>query len=97
MNPYMPKPIDTSGIELPEELLVLAEKIAENVHDVWASQRIAQGWTFGHERNDTRKETPCLVPYGELPEEEKDYDRATAMSTLRLIRYLGFDIVRKKD
>lgn len=89
---YIPKPIDTSDINLPEELLALTEKIAENVHDVWAVGRIEQGWTYGSVRNDAKKETPCLVPYNELPESEKEYDRNTAMETLKLIIKMGYSI-----
>ena len=93
---YIPQPVDVSDVELPQELLALAERIARNVHDIWAAQRIAQGWTYGPVRDDAALQTPCLVDYDHLPEEEKDYDRATAMSTLRLIRKLGFDIVSGK-
>ena len=89
---YNPKPIDTSDINLPEELLALTEKIAENVHDVWAVGRIEQGWTYGSVRDDAKKETPCLVPYNELPESEKEYDRNTAMETLKLIIKMGYSI-----
>lgn len=89
---YNPKPIDTSDISLPEELLALTEKIAENVHDVWAVGRLEQGWTYGPVRNDERKETPCLVPYNELPESEKEYDRNTALETVKLIVKMGYRI-----
>lgn len=89
---YNPKPIDTSDITLPEELLSLTEKIAENVHDVWAAGRIAEGWTYGPVRDDEKKETPCLVPYSELPENEKEYDRKTATSTLKMIVAMRYRI-----
>lgn len=89
---YNPKPIDTSDVILPEDLLALTERIAENVHDVWAVGRIAEGWTFGPVRNDAKKETPCLVPYCDLPETEKEYDRNTAMETIKLIIELGYRI-----
>lgn len=89
---YNPKPIDTSDITLPEELLSLTEKIAANVHDVWAVGRIEQGWTYGSVRDDAKKETPCLVPYSELPESEKEYDRNTAMETVKLIIKMGYAI-----
>ncbi len=89
---YTPKPIDTSKITLPEELLELTERIAENVHDNWAVGRIAEGWTYGEERDDKEKKTPCLVPYGELSDSEKEYDRRTALETLRLIVALGYKI-----
>ena len=93
---YIPQPYDVSGVELPESLNTLTEQIAENVHEIWAAGRIAQGWTYGEARNDALKQTPCLVPYGELPEDEKEYDRATAMGTLRLILTLGYKIVKEE-
>ena len=91
-NEYRPQPIDTSDVVLPEEMSELVEEMAKNVHEVWAETRIKQGWTYGAERNDERKTHPCLVPYEELPEEEKDYDRNTAVETLKLIMKLGFSI-----
>lgn len=91
---YNPKPIVTSDIELPEDLLFLAESIAKNVHEVWSAGRMADGWIYGEERNDALKQHPCLVPYEELSEEEKDYDRRTSQETLKLIMKLGFRIVK---
>jgi len=95
MNTYNPTPIDTKDVELSPELMALAEKMAENVHDVWAQSRINEGWSYGPERSDVLKTNPCLVPYGQLPESEKRYDRGTALTTLRLILKMGFDIVPK--
>ena len=89
---YIPKPLDTDGIALPAELTELTERIAENVHENWAAGRIREGWIYGSERDDGRKTTPCLVPYNELPENEKDFDRNTAMETLKLIVKLGYEI-----
>ena len=89
---YDPKPIDTSDVILPEELLDLTEKIAENVHDVWAAGRTAENWTYGEERDPEEKKTPLLVPYSQLPEKEKDYDRNTVIETLKLIVKLGYNI-----
>ena len=89
---YTPQPIDTTGVELPEELEQLVEQMAKNVHEVWAETRIQQGWTYGEQRNDELKTHPCLVPYEELPEEEKAYDRNTSIGTLKLIMKLGFKI-----
>lgn len=89
---YKPNPLDTKDIKLPPELMELTEKIAENVHDVWALGRILDGWTFGEKRDDTLKTTPCLVEYSKLSEKEKEYDRNTAISTLKLIVALGYKI-----
>ena len=92
---YMPEPMDTADVQLPEELMALAEKMARNVHEVWARSRMAEGWTYGPERDDAARNHPCLVPYDELPESEKEYDRATSQETLKLILKSGFDIVKK--
>ena len=89
---YTPQPIDLADVQLPEELNELVEQIAENVHEVWAQNRMEQGWVYGEERNDELKHHPCLVPYSELPETEKVYDRDTAIGTLKLICKLGFKI-----
>lgn len=94
MNEYTPCPADTSGIELPSDLMQLAEDLARNVHEVWADGRRSQGWTYGPRRDDVRLRHPGLVPYEMLSEEEKDYDRRTALSTLRFIMSRGFRITR---
>ncbi len=86
--------MDTEDVQLPEDLNELVEQMAKNVHEVWAQTRIQQGWTYGPERNDALKHHPCLVPYEELPESEKEYDRNTSIETLKLICKLGFKISR---
>jgi hypothetical protein len=89
---YRPEPVDVSDIRLPDSLERLSETIAKNVHEVWAKSRLEDGWTYGTERNDIAKTHPHLIPYEELPESEKDYDRNTAIGTLKLIIKLGFTI-----
>lgn len=96
MKTYIPHPIDTSGVELPEDLSVLAEDIARNVHEVYVSNRLNEGWSYGPKRDDSKKENPTMVPYDELPESEKDYDRATSQETIKLILKLGFEIKKKQ-
>ena len=93
MNEYIPNPIDVSDVSLPDGLNELTEEIARNVHEVWAAGRIAEGWKYGEKRDTAEKTTPCLVPYEKLPETEKEYDRNTALSTLKLIEKLGYKIV----
>lgn len=92
---YIPQPMDTVDIQLPEELNSLVEEMAKNVHEVWARTRISQGWKYGKERNDELKTHPCLIPYEELSEDEKEFDRNTSIETLKLITKLGFTIVGK--
>ena len=89
---YEPYPIHLDDITLDENLSELQEAIAENAHEIWAKARTDQGWTYGPERNDQKKETPDMVPYCNLPESEKLYDREMAMQTLKLVKKLGFEI-----
>ncbi len=91
-NNYVPNPIDTSDVILPEEITDLTEKIAQNVHEVWAVGRMKEGWTYGEVKDNDKKTTPCMVPYDELPDSEKEFDRNTAMETLKLIMKLGYKI-----
>ncbi len=91
---YIPQPVDDKDITLPDDLQQLVEKIAKNVHEVWAQSRLAQGWVYGPERSDLLKTHPCLLPYESLTEEEKQYDRDTAVGTLKLIMKLGFKITK---
>jgi hypothetical protein len=93
---YQPRPIDTTAVTLPDELLLLTELLAEHAHDVWAQQRLADGWTLGPRRDDARKEHPCLVAYDKLPESEKQYDRHAALETLKAILALGYRIDREE-
>lgn len=95
MKDYIPDPTDTLGVELPKELMPLIEEIAKNVHEVWSRNRMNDGWTYGPVRDDTNKKHPCLAPYEELPEAEREYDRATSQETLKLILKLGFEISKK--
>lgn len=90
---YQPRPIDTSRVTLTEELDKLIERLAENAHDVWAAKRLAEGWTLGPKKDGDLKQTPLLVPYAELPDSEKLYDRELALATLKAIVALGYRIV----
>ena len=92
---YHPKPINTASVVLTPELAALTERLAENAHDLWARQRLGDGWTYGAHRDDKTKKHPCLIPYAELSESEKGYDREAAMGTLRAIIALGYDIKKR--
>lgn len=89
---YTPQSVDTSSVELPEELVNLREVLAENTHEVWAEGRVAKGWTYGPKRNDDAKHHPCLVPYADLSESERSYDRNTAEESIKLLLALGWTL-----
>ena len=92
---YTPKPIDTSDVVLSDDILELCELISENTHEVWAENRMKDGWRYGEARDDEKKLHPCLIPYNELPDSDKEYDRSTSMQTLKLIMKLGYKIVKE--
>lgn len=93
---YTPRPIPTDHVELGDDLAGLVELLAENAHDLWASERLRDGWTFGPHRDDVQRRHPCLVPYSQLPERERDYDRTLVVGAVRAILALGFTISRAR-
>ena len=92
---YEPQPVNLEHIQLTDDLTELREAIAENAHDVWAAARMKEGWSYGPARDDVHKKHPDLIPYSSLPDSEKEYDRRMAMDTIKLVRKLGFDIVKR--
>jgi hypothetical protein len=89
---YVPKPIDTTKVQLTPEMRSLVEKLAQNTHEVWSRQRIKDGWSYGNERNDAAKKHPDLVSYDKLSESEKDYDRVVVEEVVKVILALGYSI-----
>ncbi len=90
---WVPAPVDTSGVELPPELVQLIERLAENAHDNWAELRLSEGWRWGSTTEPAAKRHQLLVPYTELSEADKEPDRRLAVQTLKLVLYFGFRIV----
>jgi RyR domain len=90
---YKPEPIPTGSVRLSPEIVELTERLAKNAHDIWAPrQRLADGWSYGPRRDDAAKEHPSLIPYEDLPESEKQYDRNAALETLKAVLALGYRI-----
>ena len=89
---YRAAPIDTSNVDLSNDLLELIQRLAKNNHEVWARQRTEDGWSYGPKRDDASKQHPSLVPYEELSESEKNYDLIMASELLKAITKLGFRI-----
>jgi hypothetical protein len=94
MEVYTPQPLDTSRVELTADLLRLIEQLARHTHEVWARQRLADGWRYGPHRDDARKEHPCLIPYDELPESERDYDRTVTRQVIMALLTLGYQVTK---
>lgn len=94
VDDYEPHPLNLEEIPLTDDLQELQEAIAENAHEVWAAARKAEGWTYGPVRNDALKQHPDLIPYSALPDSEKEYDRLMAFNTIKLVKKLGWKIVK---
>ena len=92
MPSYTPKPIETAHVNLTPTQKALVESLAQNAHDVWAQQRISDGWKLGAQRDDNAKTHPCLIPYADLPESEKVYDRVMVEQVIRAALALGYRI-----
>lgn len=90
---YRPDVLRYEKIVLPEDLTELCEKMAEYAHDMWATERQSEGWTYGKKRDDGKLQTPDMVPYAQLPDSERMYDRNLSMGTLKLLYALGYKIV----
>jgi hypothetical protein len=89
---YEPRPIATEAVRLPAEILSLTELLARNAHEIWARERLEHGWKYGPRRNDRALEHPCLIPFEQLSESEKEYDRRMATETIKAMVALGYRI-----
>lgn len=92
---YTPHPVDLSNIEIDKYLEKDLERIAKNAHDTWAEQRKLRGWEYGSLFDEENKKHPCMVEYEDLPESEKDMDRATVVQTVKMLIWMGYKIERK--
>ena len=93
---YDPHPLNLDDVQIEPELMELREAIAENAHEVWAKTRKDEGWSYGPVRDDILKKNPDMLPYNLLPESEKEYDRLMAMNTIKLVKKLGWNLVKNK-
>jgi hypothetical protein len=88
MGPFSPED------DIPKELQSVIESLAERAHEHWTAQRIRDGWTWGPERDDQARTHPCLVPYADLRESDREYDRRVVIGALKALLELGFRIAR---
>ncbi|BES99791.1 ryanodine receptor [Nesidiocoris tenuis] len=89
---FVPVPVDTSAVSLPNHVETIRDRLAENIHEMWAMNKIEAGWIFGEVRDDIRRVHPCLVQFERLPAAEKRYDTQLAVQTLKTIIALGYHI-----
>ncbi|GMS80971.1 hypothetical protein PENTCL1PPCAC_3146, partial [Pristionchus entomophagus] len=90
-NQYKPAPLDTHEIELGAEMEPLIEALAKNTHNIWASEKIKRGWTFGvNESVDpSQKRSPHLVPYDMVDNRIKEANRESAAENIKALQLFG--------
>ncbi|XP_029705792.1 ryanodine receptor 3 isoform X9 [Takifugu rubripes] len=91
-NGYKPAPLDLSDVKLTGGQEVLVDKLAENAHNVWAKDRIKQGWTYGIQQDVKSRRNPRLVPYALLDERTKKSNRDSLREAIRTLVGYGYDI-----
>ncbi|KAL3320659.1 Ryanodine receptor 3 [Cichlidogyrus casuarinus] len=91
-NGYKPQPLDLSQVRLNQKLENLVSQLAENTHNMWARDRINQGWTYGLTEDTTNKRSPHLVPFLEVDEFIQQSNRETSLETVKTLLAYGFTI-----
>ncbi|KAI3364144.1 hypothetical protein L3Q82_010961 [Scortum barcoo] len=91
-NGYKPAPLELSDVKLNAGQEVLVDKLAENAHNVWAKDRIKQGWTYGIQQDLKSRRNPRLVPYALLDERTKKSNRDSLREAIRTMVGYGYDI-----
>uniref|UniRef100_A0A672KZ94 Ryanodine receptor 3 n=1 Tax=Sinocyclocheilus grahami TaxID=75366 RepID=A0A672KZ94_SINGR len=91
-NGYKPSPLDLSDVKLSAAQELLVDKLAENAHNVWAKDRIKQGWTYGIQQDVKSKRNPRLVPYALLDERTKKSNRDSLREAIRTLIGYGYSV-----
>lgn len=72
------------------------ELMAEMEHGRWIVERLRSGWKYGSKRDAINKISPFLVPWKDLPDKVKDYDRNAVRNWPALFSQAGLEIHRLK-
>ncbi|XP_037397585.1 ryanodine receptor 3-like isoform X3 [Pygocentrus nattereri] len=91
---FIPTPVDTSQIVMPPHLEKVRDRLAENIHELWAMNKIELGWSYGKIRDDNKRQHPCLVDFSKLPETERNYNLQMSTETLKTLLALGCHVVQ---
>ncbi|XP_053730272.1 ryanodine receptor 2 [Synchiropus splendidus] len=94
---FTPRPVDISKVVLPSQVEDIQEKMAENMHELWAMDRIELGWSYGTVRDEAKKHEPFLVEFLRLPDQERNQNLQIAQDILRTLIALGVHVVLTED
>ncbi|XP_030255117.1 ryanodine receptor 2 isoform X5 [Sparus aurata] len=89
---YKPAPLDLSHIKLTSTQEAMVDKLAENAHNVWARDRIRQGWTYGIQQDVKNRRNPRLVPYVLLDERTKKSNKDSLREAVRTLLGYGYNL-----
>jgi RyR domain len=70
------------------------ELLAGLEHDRWAADLVRDGWSPGPVKDHERREHTLLVPWSDLPESEREKDRASIRGLPEILTRAGFAIQR---
>lgn len=91
-NGYKPAPLDLSHVRLTPAQTTLVDRLAENGHNVWARDRVAQGWSYSAVQDIPARRNPRLVPYRLLDEATKRSNRDSLCQAVRTLLGYGYNI-----
>uniref|UniRef100_F7EDI7 Ryanodine receptor 2 n=1 Tax=Callithrix jacchus TaxID=9483 RepID=F7EDI7_CALJA len=89
---YKPAPMDLSFIKLTPSQEAMVDKLAENAHNVWARDRIRQGWTYGIQQDVKNRRNPRLVPYTLLDDRTKKSNKDSLREAVRTLLGYGYNL-----
>ncbi|MCP9259463.1 Ryanodine receptor 44F [Dirofilaria immitis] len=92
-EPFVPVLVDISNVVLPEFAMEIHEKLAENLHELWAMRKIELGWSYGEVRDQKTRRHPCLTSFQQLPQNEKTYNINLAIDTMKTIEALRYHMI----
>ncbi|KAK6101668.1 RIH domain family protein [Brugia pahangi] len=92
-EPFVPKLVDISAVVLPHFAMEIHEKMAENLHELWAMRKIELGWSYGEVRDEKTRRHPCLTSFQQLPPNEKAYNINLAIDTMKTIEALRYHMI----
>ncbi|XP_059686655.1 ryanodine receptor 2 [Gavia stellata] len=92
LSGYKPAPMDLSFIKLTPSQEAMVDKLAENAHNVWARDRIRQGWTYGIQQDVKNRRNPRLVPYALLDDRTKKSNKDSLREAVRTLLGYGYNL-----
>ena len=85
---YNPQPVDMTNLTLSRDMQNMADRLAENAHDIWAKRKKDELEASGGGVH------PQMVPYDMLTEKEKRKDRLRSVELIKYLQFMGYNLSR---